>query len=245
MKRVCLNLNTNRREKNHASSIRPLKISFVRMKRISIYITLGTMVLLLLSCQKSDLKKNQIINFDYFAPHNISEGSFVLKAKASSGLPVTFTSSDTAIATINDSIISLVKPGEVNITASQLGNETFYQAGKVTRTLTINDDINSNKRNQTITFILNDTLWKVSQGYLPLNATSTSGLTVKFTSSNVAYASINGDYASSYSGNYLVVESGALDNNDYVTVTASQSGDYVYNAAPPVAHTLRVYHDVH
>jgi hypothetical protein len=78
-----------------------------------------------------------------------------------------------------------------------------------------------------------------------LNAISSSGLPVKFTSSNVAYASIKGDYASSYNGNYLVVESGALDNNDYVTITASQPGDYVYNAAPPVSHTLRVYHDVH
>ena len=213
--------------------------------KTNIYPALCVIAILLTSCEKIDVKQNQKITFDYFAPHNISEGSFVLKAKASSGLRVTFTSNDTAIATISDSIISLVKPGVVDITASQKGNETFYQAAKVTHTLTINDDINSNKRNQTITFIMNDTLWKVSQGYLSLNATSTSGLPVKFTSSNVAYASINGDYASSYNGYYLVVESGALDNNDYVTVTASQSGDYVYNAAPPVAHTLRVYHDVH
>jgi len=215
------------------------------MTKTNKYPALCVIFALLLSCEKIEVKQNQIISFDYFAPHNISEGSFVLRATASSGLPITFTSSDTAIATISDSLISLVKPGDVDITASQLGNETFYQAGKVTHTLTINDDINSNKRNQTITFILNDTLWKVSQGYLPLNAISSSGLPVKFTSSNVAYASINGDYASSYKGYYLVVESGALDNNDYVTVTASQPGDYVYNAAPPVSHTLRVYHDVH
>jgi len=210
------------------------------MTKTNKYPALCVIFALLLSCEKIEVKQNQIISFDYFAPHNISEGSFVLKATASSGLPVTFTSSDTAIATIRDSIISLVKPGEVDITANQQGNEAFYQAAKVTRTLIINDDINAEKRNQTITFVLNDTVWKVSQGLLKLNASSSSGLPVKFTSSNIAYASIN--------GNLLAVESGAIDDNNYgvfVTVTASQSGNYVYNAAPPVSQTLRVIHDVH
>ena len=208
--------------------------------KTNICLAFCVIAILLLSCKKIEEKGNQKINFDYFAPHNISEGSFVLRATASSGLPVTFTSSDTAIATISDSIISLVKPGEVDITAVQLGNEAFYQAAKVTHTLTINDDINTEKWNQTITFVLNDTVWKVSQGSLKLNASSSSGLPVKFTSSNIAYASIN--------GNLLEVEWGAIDGNNYgvfVTVTASQSGNYVYNAAPAVSRTLRVIHDVH
>jgi hypothetical protein len=210
------------------------------MKKTNIYLAFCMIVIQLLSCNKSEVKRNQIISFDYFAPHNISEGSFVLRATASSGLPVTFTSSNTAIATISDSLISLVKPGEADIIAVQQGNEEYYQAAKVTRTLTINDDINTEKWNQTITFVLNDTVWKVSQGFLKLNASSSSDLPVKFTSSNIAYASIN--------GNLLAVESGAItgDNDGvYVTVTASQSGNYVYNAAPPVSRTLRVIHDVH
>jgi hypothetical protein len=210
------------------------------MKNTNTYLAFCLIVILLLSCKKTDIKRNQIISFDYFAPHNISEGSFVLRATASSGLPVTFTDSDTAVASISDSIISLKKPGEIDITAVQQGDEAFYQAAKVTRTLTINDDINSDKWNQTITFILNDTVWKVSQGFLKLNASSSSGLPVKFTSNNIAYASID--------GNLLAVESGAItgDNDGvYVTITASQSGNYVYNAAPPVSLTLRVIHDVH
>jgi hypothetical protein len=210
------------------------------IKKTNIYLALCVIVILLISCGKTEVKRNQVISFDYFAPHNISEGSFVLRAIASSGLPVIFTSSDTSIATIRDSLISLEKPGEADITAVQQGNETFYQAAKVTHTLTINDDINSEKWSQTITFDLNDTVWKVSQGLLKLNASSSSGLPVKFTSSNIAYASIN--------GSLLAVESGAItgDNNGvYVTVTASQSGNYVYNAALPVSRILRVIHDVH
>jgi len=106
--------------------------------------------------------------------------------------------------------------------------------------LTINEDNNVVKKNQIITFALNDTVWKVSKGYLTLNATASSGLAVTFTSSNIAYASIT--------GNLLEVSSGAIvGNNDgvLVVITASQAGNYLYNAAPTVSHTLRVIHDVH
>ena len=40
MKRACLQQNTNTYEKNHASSIQPLKINFVRMKRLTIIVLL-------------------------------------------------------------------------------------------------------------------------------------------------------------------------------------------------------------
>ena len=36
MKRACLQQNTNTYEQNHASSIRPLKINFVRMKNMGV-----------------------------------------------------------------------------------------------------------------------------------------------------------------------------------------------------------------
>jgi hypothetical protein len=210
------------------------------MRNLEKHIVSIGLLLALLSCESGEIKKNQKITFDYFAPHNISEGSFLLQATASSGLKVTFLSGDTAIGKIQDSIIYLIKPGSVQITAIQKGNEQYYQAAQVTRTLTINDDINENKWNQIITFELNDSIWKVSQGQLKLNATSSSGLPVTFTSSNVAYASIK--------GNLLEVESAAIFGNDYgvfVTITASQAGNYVYNAALPVSRKLRVIHDVH
>jgi len=212
----------------------------LEMKKTNIIFVLCGLLVALFSCGGGDVKLNQTINFNYQAPRNISEGSFTLKATSTSALPVTFQSSDTAIAIIKDSVLYLKKPGTVNLTAVQKGNERYYQAPNVVRTLTINDDINANKWNQTITFILNDSVWKVSQGTLKLNATSSSGLPVTFTSSNVAYASIK--------GNLLEVESSAIIGNDYgvfVTVTVSQAGNYVYNSAPTVSRRLRVIHDVH
>jgi hypothetical protein len=210
------------------------------MKQLSICLVLCLLLIALFSCGNSGMKENQTISFNNLAPHNLSEGSFILKATASSGLPVTFISSDTTIATIRDSILTLIKPGTVIISAVQPGNAQYYQAAQVTRSLTINEDNNTVKKNQTITFELNDTIWKVSQGALTLKATASSGLPVAFTSSNISYASIT--------GNLLEVESGAIDDYNigvYVIITASQAGNYLYNAAPTVEQTLRVIHDVH
>jgi len=206
--------------------------------RKNLFIT-GFLVLLV-ACQNVETKDNQVISFEYFAPHTISEGAILLKATASSGLHVSFSSSDTSVAVVKDSVLSLIKPGEVSITAVQNGNFQYYQAAQVVRQLTIVDDINEQKRSQAITFNLPDSVWKVSQGYLKLKATSTSGLPVTFTSSNLAYALIT--------GNELEVASGAIvGNNDgvLVTISASQAGNYVYNAAQTVSHQIRVIHDVH
>ena len=51
MKRACLQQNTNTYEQNHASSIRPLKINFVRMKRIVVFLGLQFFFSLLLAGQ--------------------------------------------------------------------------------------------------------------------------------------------------------------------------------------------------
>ena len=210
------------------------------MKKNNICLLLYGLVILLLSCGNNEVKLNQTISFDYLAPQNLSEASFILNSTASSGLPVTFLSSDTTIAIVRNSVVTLLKPGTVEITAVQPGDVKYYAAAKVTRTLTINEDNNAIKNNQTISFELNDTIWKVSQGSLYLKATASSGLTVVFTSSNISYASIT--------GNQMDVASGAIAGNnegEIVVITASQAGNYLYNAAPTVSHTLRVIHDVH
>lgn len=58
-------------------------------------------------------------------------------AVASSGLPVTYTSSDMAIAIIDSSRIHITGAGTTLITASQPGNSTYAAATPVTDTLTV------------------------------------------------------------------------------------------------------------
>jgi hypothetical protein len=210
------------------------------MKQLIFFLTLCIVTGTMLSCGSSDIKENQTITFNNLAPHNLSECFLILKATSTSGLPVAFLSSDTTTASVHDSTVIFHKPGTVEIVAVQTGNARYFQAAQVARNLTINEDNNTVKKNQTITFELNDTIWKVSQGPLTLKATASSGLPVAFTSSNISYASIT--------GNLLEVESGAIDDYNigvYVIITASQAGNYLYNAAPTVEQTLRVIHDVH
>ena len=66
-----------------------------------------------------------------------SNGSFALVATASSGLPVTFTSTVTNVATIVGNICTPVTPGVTNIVAAQAGNTAYTAASTVTQSLVI------------------------------------------------------------------------------------------------------------
>ena len=66
-----------------------------------------------------------------------SNGSFALVATASSGLPVTFTSTVTAVASIVGNICTPVTPGVTNIVAAQAGSTAYSAASTVTQSLVI------------------------------------------------------------------------------------------------------------
>ena len=66
-----------------------------------------------------------------------SQGSFQLVATASSALPVTFTSTVTAVATVVGNLCTPVTPGVTNIVATQAGNSAFSAASSVTQSLVI------------------------------------------------------------------------------------------------------------
>jgi hypothetical protein len=66
-----------------------------------------------------------------------SNGSFALVATASSGLPVTFTSTVTAVASIVGNICTPVTPGVTSIVAAQAGNNAYSAASTVTQSLVI------------------------------------------------------------------------------------------------------------
>jgi sugar lactone lactonase YvrE len=66
-----------------------------------------------------------------------SNGSFALVATASSGLPVTFTSTVTNVATIVGNICTPVTPGVTNIVAAQAGSTAYSAASTVTQSLVI------------------------------------------------------------------------------------------------------------
>jgi len=66
------------------------------------------------------------------------DADFTLSATASSGLGVTFSSSNTAIATVTGNTVHIVKAGTVNIYADQAGNTNYLAAPRLTKSITIN-----------------------------------------------------------------------------------------------------------
>ena len=85
---------------------------------------------------KQSINWNQDINITY------EESPLTLTATATSGLPVTYTSSDESIAQITDGKLIVVKTGDVTITASQSGNGIYKAATDVVKEITVIKRVN-------------------------------------------------------------------------------------------------------
>ncbi|MFZ4455950.1 MAG: hypothetical protein ACOYOT_06990 [Bacteroidales bacterium] len=162
----------------------------------------------------------QTITFPALPSVTYGDDNFSPNATTSAGvtLPVTYTSSNTAVATIVNDSIHIIGAGTSTITAKQVGNASYAAATNVTQTLTVG------KSDQTIAFSA------VTKAFGDADfspATASSGLTPTYASSNTAVATI-------VNGKVHVVGAGTS------TITASQGGNTNYNAATDVSQTLTV-----
>lgn len=142
-------------------------------------------------------------------------------AVSSSGLNVTYSSSNENTATVIDGKIRIVGAGTSEITATQRGNAEYFIADAVKRTLIVV------KNSQTISFSpLADK--KVGDEDFEPQASATSLLPVTYSSSDSSVAII-------LNGKIHLIGGGST------TITASQSGDYKFLAASPVSQALNVF----
>jgi hypothetical protein len=170
-------------------------------------------------------KQAQTINGLSDITKTVGDADFDLSATASSNLAVSYTSSNTDVATISGSTVHIVGAGTTTITASQAGNEEYEAAPDVTATLTVNP-APVVKQVQTISG-LSDITKTAGDADFDLSATASSGLAVSYASSNPAVATISGSTVH-------IVAAGTT------TITASQAGNEEYEAAPDVTATLTV-----
>ena len=140
-------------------------------------------------------------------------------ATTSSGLAVTYTSSNPSVASIVNGKVHIVATGTATITASQAGNEAYWPAQSQTQVLTV-------KQAQTINFAPIGTKLLGDADFTP-SATASSGLTVTYSSSDESVASI-------VNGKVHILGTGTA------TITASQAGDNVYAPAPSQTQVLTV-----
>ncbi len=162
----------------------------------------------------------QTITFGALADKTVGDANFTLTGSSDSGLPVSYTSSNTAVATVSGNTVTIVGAGTTNITASQSGDATYSPATDVVQPLTVN------KGNQVITFeALADKT--IGDADFSLTGNSDAGLTVSYTSSNTSVATV--------SGNTVTIVGVGM-----ASITASQTGNANYNAAVDVVQSLTV-----
>jgi len=79
----------------------------------------------------------QTITFNTLPAKTVIDANFYLEATTSSGLPITYTSSNPSVATVSGNTVTIVGVGSTTITASQAGNATYAPAVEVAQTLTV------------------------------------------------------------------------------------------------------------
>ena len=167
------------------------------------------------------MKAHQTILFDALATKTFGDISFDLAASSSSGLAVSYASSDPTLLHINGKTATILKSGSIVITASQAGDEIFYPAVDVTQSLDIS------KANQAITFNPIQSKSFGSPAFELVASGGASGQPVTFTSSNAGSATINGNLLT-------IVGVGTT------TIRAAQAGNDSYSAAVDVSQTFTV-----
>jgi len=161
----------------------------------------------------------QTITFGPLGNVTYGVAPFTIGATASSGLPVSFASTASAVCTVVGSTVTIVGAGVCSIVASQTGNATYAPAATVTQTFAVT-------MAQTIAF---GALNNQALGSSPpaLSASASSGLTVGFASNSAGVCTVSG----------TAVTLAALGT---CSVTASQPGNSIYAAATPVTRTFTV-----
>ena len=88
-------------------------------------------------------KTSQTINLPFFGRKLLGDDPLSLAASASSGLAVSYVSSDPSVAQIYGNYVILKKAGNTVITASQSGNVDYYPADDVSQTLNVSQPVPS------------------------------------------------------------------------------------------------------
>ena len=182
-----------------------------------------------LGAYESDTKLAQTIAFTLPTTGTVGEKPDLIATSDVGLLPVTFASSNEAVAAIGMGAdagkLVLKTAGSATITASQSGDDT-YAAATAMQTIMVEA---AGNQPQTITFMLAGT--GVVGDKIALNATAESGLPVSYASSDETVASIG-----------MGVDAGklVLKAEGTATITASQVGNAMYAPAAPVTQMITV-----
>jgi len=171
-------------------------------------------------------KSSQTISFEGLpTSKSFDEGPLTVKAKASSGLAVTFASKTTTVCTTSGGAgekVTFLTTGTCTIKANQAGNEEWSSASEE-QSFTIT------KGKQTITFA--ELPGKdLGEGSMTVAATASSGLAVTFASMTTTVCTTSGGAG----------EKVTFLTTGTCTIKAAQTGNTNWNAATPVERSFAI-----
>jgi Flp pilus assembly protein TadG len=174
----------------------------------------------------------QTITFGPLPDREVGSGSFTVSATASSGLPVSFTTSTPTTCGYggpDGSTISILAVGTCTVIADQAGDAHWAAASPVTRSFQITPPPPPPPAGQTITF---DPLpdRQLGSGSFAVTATASSGLTVTFTTTTPSVCASAGPNGSTIT----------LTQVGTCTVKADQAGNASFTPAPSVLQTFNI-----
>ena len=169
----------------------------------------------------------QSISFTDPGAQTLGTAPAPLVASATSGLPVSLTSSTPAVCTVSGSTLTLASAGTCTVTASQAGNASYLPATAVPRSF------NVAQATQSISFAgPGDQTLNSGPPVLPtLSASASSGLPVTFASTTPAVCTVSGTALT-------LVSAGTC------TLTANQAGNTTFAAAPTVTVSINVMYNL-
>ena len=147
----------------------------------------------------------QTITWNNTTSRNLSDGSFSLGASTDSGVTLSYTSSNTSIATVDaNGLVTPLTGGAFTVTMSAPANASHFAASLTTDSITVIDDVTDtdgdgipdssdphpNQQDQTITWN-NTTSRNLSDGAFSLGASTDSVVTLTYTSSNTSIATVD------------------------------------------------------
>ena len=171
---------------------------------------------------------SQSISFPAIADQGYP-GSVAISASSTSGLPVSFSSTTTAVCSVSGNVVTLNGSGTCTIVANQGGSSYYYAASPVSNSFRV-------LKSQTITFAALPPLLIVGNvTATPLSASANSGLPVTFASATPAVCSVNGATVSGLTtGTCTVLARQPGDGITYGAAQATQSSQVVVNNASVV-----------
>lgn len=161
-------------------------------------------------------KQNQVITFNTLPVKTYGNADFAVVATSTNAtIPVVLTSSNTGVAIASGNTIHITGAGTTTITATQAGNDGYFEAAPVARTLTVNK--------AALAIKVRDTT-KVEGTVNPAFTITYTGFVLGETASNLSTAPVVNTTAATNSsaGYYPLTPAGAASGNYNITYTAGR-----------------------